>query len=53
MRKRQEKQEVLFGKRTLAVAQIRNLAEGGYLSRSEPIIFLGKPERVRHTWRRG
>src|SRR5438105_4895940 len=26
----------------LPAAQIRNLAEGGYLSRSEPIIFLGE-----------
>jgi DNA replication protein DnaC len=26
----------------LPVAQIRNLAEGGYLSRSEPVIFLGE-----------
>ena len=26
----------------LPAAQIRNLAEGGYLSRSEPVIFLGE-----------
>ena len=26
----------------LSAAQIRNLAEGGYLSRSEPVIFLGE-----------
>jgi len=31
---------------------VRNLAEGGYLSRSEPIIFLATQERARRTWRR-
>ena len=28
----------------IPAAQIRKLAEGGYLSRSEPIIFLGDPD---------
>jgi KaiC/GvpD/RAD55 family RecA-like ATPase len=29
-------------RRTFLPCRIRNLAEGGYLSRSEPIIFLGE-----------
>jgi DNA replication protein DnaC len=29
----------------------RHLAEGGYLSRSEPVILLGEAGRVRRTWR--
>jgi hypothetical protein len=31
----------------IPVAQIRNLAEGGYLQRSEPVFFLEKPGRAR------
>jgi DNA replication protein DnaC len=37
----------------LPAAQIRNLAEGGYMSRASRLFFLEKPERVRPTWRRG
>ena len=37
----------------IAAAQIRQLAESGYLSRNEPIIFLVTPARARPTWRRG
>jgi DNA replication protein DnaC len=33
----------------IPVALVRNLGEGGYLQRSEPIIFLGKQERARLT----
>ena len=32
-------------------SRIRSLAEGGYLARSEPIIFIG--ERGRRTYRKG
>jgi hypothetical protein len=35
----------------LPVALVRNLAEGGYLQRSERSFFLGKPERAKPTWR--
>ena len=36
----------------IPAAVVRNLAEGGYMQRSEPIIFLGKPEPAKPTWRR-
>ena len=37
----------------IPAALVRNLAEGGYLSRSEPVIFWVKQEPERRIWRRG
>jgi DNA replication protein DnaC len=37
----------------IPAAQIRKLSEGGYMSRSEPIIFLGDTGQGKHIWRRG
>lgn len=34
----------------IPAAQVRNLAEGGYLSRCEPIVFLGTQEQARRIW---
>ena len=36
----------------IPAAVVRNLAEGGYLQRSEPIIFLGEAGTGKPTWRR-
>lgn len=36
----------------IPAAQIRNLAEGGYLDRSEPIIFLGDTGTGKRIWPR-
>ena len=32
---------------------IRNLAEGGYLKRSEPVLFLGEAGTGKPIWQRG
>ncbi len=34
----------------ISVAVLRNLSEGGYLTRKEPVIFLGETGPGRRTW---
>jgi DNA replication protein DnaC len=36
----------------IPAARIRELAEGGYIARSEPVVFIGEWARARAIWRR-